>query len=107
MVLIIAISAGTWAPYQPGIWAPLLIVPGDVARNVLSYVPFGVFGMLALRRTDIRGVARVTAVAIVFSLANEALQLYTTDRVASVADVASAAAGTLIGALGVRWLAPK
>ena len=107
-LFIIAGSMGTWAPYEPGIWAPTLINPKDIARNVALYVPFGVFGMVALRRSGARGVARVTALAILFSFANEALQLYTVDRVASLTDIVSAAVGTVSGATVVALLAvPK
>jgi VanZ family protein len=97
-LVIVVGSAGTWSPYQPGIWAPTLIKPTDVARNVALYVPFGLLGMLALRRTGLRGVMRVTALAILFSAANEMLQLYTVDRVASLTDIVSAAIGAIIGA---------
>lgn len=103
-MFIIAGSAGTWAPYEPGIWAPTLINPKDIVRNVALYVPFGVFGMVALRRTGLRGVLRVTALAILFSFANEALQLYTVDRVASLTDIVSAAVGTASGATIVALL---
>lgn len=102
---IVAGSAGRFAPYRPGIWAPLLIKPSDVARNVALYVPFGVCGMLALRRRDVRGVARVVGLAVIFSGANEALQLYTVDRVASLTDIVSAAVGTSAGAAVVAVLA--
>jgi VanZ family protein len=101
--LIVAGSAGTWSPYKPGIWAPTLINPGDVARNVALYIPFGVFGMLSLGRSDARGVLRVMAIAVTFSLAVEALQLYTADRVASLTDILSAAAGTCIGGTCAAW----
>jgi VanZ family protein len=97
-LFIVAGSSGTWSPYRPGIWAPTLINLGDVARNVALYVPFGIFGMLSLRRSDARGVARVTAIAILFSVAVEALQLYTVDRVASLTDIVSAGVGTASGA---------
>ena len=97
-LFIIVGSAGTWSPYQPGIWAPTLVKPSDVARNVALYVPFGVLGMLALGRSDPRGVVRVTGLAILFSAANEMLQLYTVDRVGSVTDIVSAAVGAFIGA---------
>ncbi len=93
--------------YEPRIWAPLLVTPGDAVRNVLVYVPFGVIAMFALRRSDARGVARVTVIAVLFSIATEALQLYTTDRVASVTDVVWAAVGTSVGALGVSWWPPR
>lgn len=106
-LFIVVGSAGTWAPSEPGIWAPTLISPRDVALNVALYVPFGVFGMLALRRTDRRGLVRVTGMAVLFSIANEALQLYTVDRVASLTDIGSAAAGTLIGAAAVALAAGR
>lgn len=105
-LLIIAASAGAWAPDEPGIWAPLLVSPKDAARNMLVYVPFGIIGMFALRRSDTRGVVRVTAIAALFSLTIETLQLYTIDRVASVTDVVWAVVGTAAGALGIRWWAP-
>ena len=103
-LFIVAGSTGEWAPYAPGIWAPTLVNSRDIARNVALYVPFGIFGMLALRRHDLRGVARVTVIAVVFSFANEALQLYTIDRVASLTDIASAAVGTASGAAIVALL---
>ena len=107
-IFIIAGSAGHWAPYAPGIWAPTLISARDIARNVALYVPFGIFGMLALRRHDLRGVVRVTLIAILFSFMNEALQLYTVDRVASLTDIVSAAVGTVSGAAIVAlWASPR
>jgi VanZ family protein len=107
-VFIIVRSAGTWSAYQPGLWAPTLVKPADVARNVAVYIPFGALGMLALGRLDRRGVVRVAGVAILFSFANEAVQLYTVDRVASLTDIVSAAAGASIGAAAVAVFArPK
>ena len=101
---IIAGSAGTWTPDAPGIWAPTLVSAGDIARNVALYVPFGIFGMLTLGRSDARGIARVMAIAVLFSFLVEALQLYTADRVASLTDIASAAVGTSAGASLAVWL---
>jgi VanZ family protein len=74
------------------------VSPADVGRNVLIYVPFGVLGMLTLARSDPRGVARVTLIALLFSLVVETLQLYTVDRVASLADIGSAGIGAAMGA---------
>ena len=103
-VVIVVFSAGKWAPGPP-IWAPLLINTRDVARNVAIYIPFGAIGLATLRRSDLRGVARVVAAAGLFSLANEVLQLYTVNRVASVTDVLCAISGAAIGAGGLRlWL---
>ena len=62
------------------------------------YVPFGVLGMLALARRDLRGAVRVTLIGVLFSLGVETLQLYTTDRVASLTDIGSAAIGSAMGA---------
>ena len=107
-VFIIARSAGTWAPYEPGIWAPILIKPADVVRNIAIYIPFGVLGMLVLERRDARGVLRVMGIAVIFSLGVEALQLYTADRVASLTDIVSAGVGSCIGgAATVWWRSPR
>ena len=111
MVIVLG-SLGTWAPDQPGVWAPTLVSLSDVARNVLLYVPFGALGILSLRDTYhrhwVRLVIRVIGLAILFSASNEALQLYTSDRVASLTDIASAAAGALIGGVAVSaWRVPK
>ena len=102
---------GTWAPNQPGIWAPTLVSISDVARNVVLYVPFGALGVLSLRDTYqrhwLRLVIRVTAFAILFSASNEALQLYTNDRVASLTDIVSAAAGAIIGGVAASAWRPR
>ena len=69
------------------------------------YVPFGVFGYLSMRagyrRHRMRLVSRVIVLAFLFSASNEAFQLYTIDRVASLTDIASAVIGALIGAIAV------
>lgn len=104
-------SLGTWAFYQPGIWAPTLVSIRDVAVNVMLYVPFGALGVLSLRdgypRHWLRLVGRMVVLALIFSAANEALQLYTTDRVASLTDILSAGTGALTGGLLIGFLAPK
>jgi VanZ family protein len=103
---------GTWAPNQPGIWAPTLVSMGDVARNVLLYVPFGAFGVLSIADTYprhwLRLVLRMVGLAILFSASNEVLQLYTIDRVASLTDIVSAAAGAGAGGIAASmWRPPK
>jgi VanZ family protein len=104
-------SMGTWAPNRPGIWAPTLITIPDVAQNVLLYVPFGALGILSFRdnyrRHWFRLVARMIGVALLFSASNEALQLYTSDRVASLTDIGSAAVGAFIGAAAIAMWRPK
>jgi VanZ family protein len=93
---------GTWDLYQPGIWAPTLVSIPDVAVNVLMYVAFGALGVLAMRDTYrrhwLRLVLRLTGLALLFSASNEALQLYTIDRVASLTDIVSAGIGAFGGA---------
>jgi VanZ family protein len=79
----------------------MLVSMPDVAVNVLLYVAFGALGALAMRgsysRSRLRLVLRLVILAILFSAANEALQLYTIDRVGSLTDIGSAAAGAFIG----------
>lgn len=100
-VVIVLASVGTWAPDQPGIWAPTLVSIPDVAQNVLVYVAFGVLGVLSIGdaypRHWLRLVMRITGFAILFSTSNEVLQLYTIDRIASLTDVVSAAIGAFAG----------
>jgi VanZ family protein len=116
----VLISAGTWAPHQPGIWAPTLVSIPDVVRNVVFYVPFGALGMLsglraggapagrARARAGRREVLEVILIAVFFSSVNEAMQLYTIDRVASLTDIVSAAIGASAGAVAVSaWRSPR
>ena len=94
-------SLGEWSFYQPGIWAPTLVVARDVAINVFLYVVFGVLGFLSMhagyRRHWLRLVGRIVLLALLFSGVNEAFQLYTVDRIASVTDIVSAVIGAFIG----------
>lgn len=98
-------SLGTWSAYQPGIWAPTMISIPDLVINVLLYVPFGALGAIATRdgyrRHWLRLVMRLSLLAVLFSAANEALQLYTIDRVASLTDIVSAAIGAFAGAAAI------
>jgi len=61
-----------------------------------------VLGALSMRDTYrrhwLRLVMRLTVMATLFSAANEAGQLYTLDRVASLTDIVSAAIGACAGA---------
>ena len=81
------------------------MVGSDVLINVGLYVAFGALGALSRRDTYprhwMRLVIRLTALAILFSAANEAFQLYTIDRVASVTDIVSAGIGAFAGAAAV------
>ena len=104
---IVVGSLGEWAPDQPAVWAPLLVSAADVAQNVLVYVPFGAFGVLSFtdtyQRHWLRLVIRIVGIAILFAASNEAMQLYTLDRVASPIDIASAAIGAAAGAIAISW----
>ena len=76
---------------------------------MLVYVIFGVLGVLSLR-DSYRGswprlLVRLAVFAVIFSTANEALQLYTIDRVASVTDILSAGIGACAG--GVIAFSPR
>ena len=83
----------------------------DVALNVMLYVAFGALGMLSLRdgypRHWLRLVFRLVVLAVLFSASNEALQLYTIDRVASLTDIGSAATGALIGGIAFSDRRPR
>ena len=76
---------------------------------MLVYVVFGTLGVLSVRETYpghwLRLVLRLAAFAVVFSAANEALQLYTVDRVASLTDIVSAGVGAFAG--GVLVSSPR
>jgi VanZ family protein len=74
----------------------------DVAQNVLLFLPFGVFGVLALDRSRTRKPATVlttAALAVALSVIVEALQLFTIDRTTSFEDVVSSTIGALAGAV--------
>ncbi len=92
-------------------WNPLTRPDGrrvsipDSVQNVMLFIPFGMLGGLACRRSSgsrAGTVAAVTAAGVALSLAVEALQLLTTDRVASVSDVAANGAGAFAGVLAAE-----
>lgn len=102
-VFIVYESLGEWSFYQPGIWAPTLVVIHDVIENVVVYVAFGALAVLSMRNPGHRHWARqglkVSLLALLFSGVNEAFQLYTVDRIASLTDIVSAGIGAFIGAV--------
>ena len=72
-------------------------------QNVLLFVPFGALGVLSGKRTkrfELRRVLLVTALGAALSVFVEALQLFMTNRVTSVSDVAMNTTGALLGAFG-------
>jgi len=80
-----------------------LSVP-DTVQNVLFFIPFGALGMLgAARDRKTRRLLVVTILALLLSTTVEALQLMTTDRVSSVADIWTNTLGAFLGGLGLWW----
>ena len=73
----------------------------DTVQNILLFIPFGVLGVLAGRRRTISRVVIVTGLGTCLSVVVETLQLFTTNRVTSLADVATNTAGALAGATAV------
>lgn len=99
-IFIVYASAGTWTAAGPRLWAPAYISWPDAAQNVLTYLPFGILGVLSLghrRHSLIARVIEVAVAATLFSLCVEVMQLYTEDRIASVIDVIAALAGATAG----------
>ena len=89
--------AGARAVALPGFSWP------DFAQNFLLYLPFGTFGVWALRPGAGAGtalLARVTAVALVFAVAVELMQTVLAWRIASPLDVIANIAGAAAGAVG-------
>ncbi|HET7672423.1 MAG TPA: VanZ family protein [Burkholderiales bacterium] len=86
-----AYLASPWPRYATGF---------DMAVNVLGYVPYGFFGVLALR-PRLQGLAAYLATvgtALLLSLLLEAVQTYIPARVAANLDVLCNVAGAALGA---------
>jgi VanZ family protein len=74
----------------------------DEVQNVLLFIPFGAFGVLAGRSRRRLGVSRlvwVTGLAAALSTGVETLQLFSTNRVTSVGDVTTNVVGAILGGL--------
>jgi len=72
----------------------------DIAQNILLYIPFGVFGGWTLRRSVASSTSRGAAIltlALLYSVAMEALQTVSAARVASPLDVLANICGAAIG----------
>lgn len=79
---------------------PRYVIRSDIAFNVVAYVPLGMLACLYLRaRGSARPILKAVALGAGLSLALEALQLFVPNRFASPLDLASNAAGALLGAL--------
>jgi len=91
------------------VWNPLVspdtgqrVSIPDFVSNVLLFTPFGCFGMWAFRRPR-NGVARIavlTLLSVILSATVEVAQLFTVDRVSSVADIFANGLGGVVGAVG-------
>lgn len=115
-VLIVYASLAPWAgwrnlgvgpfAYLAAPW-PSHVTRFDIVVNVLGYLPFGAFAVLALY-PRVRGVAAVALVVVVGALlagSIEALQTYLPRRIASNVDLLANLGGTLIGAALAAWRA--
>jgi glycopeptide antibiotics resistance protein len=87
-----------WVPFA----APLVRL-GDVAGNLLLYLPFGLHFPLARRGRWAR-TAGCVASALVLSAATEATQVYSHGRFPSMTDVAMNAVGAVVGIVASFWV---
>jgi len=89
---------------SPAAWIerwPKFVTPFDIAFNLAAYVPLGLLMVWALY-PRLRGAAAVTITVVwgaLLSASLETLQTYLPSRISSLADLASNAAGTLVGAV--------
>ncbi len=80
----------------------------DEVQNVLLFIPFGAFGVLAgrsRRRASIPRLISVTGMALALSASVETLQLFSAVRVTSVGDVTTNVTGAILG--GVAAIAGR
>jgi VanZ family protein len=115
-VLIVYASLAPWTGWRDlgvgpfaylGAPWPSHVTRFDIAVNVLGYLPFGAFAVLALH-PRVRGVAAVAialAVGALLAGSIEALQTYLPRRIASNVDLLANLGGTLIGATLAAWRA--
>jgi VanZ family protein len=73
----------------------------DCVSNVLLFTPFGCFGVWLFGRSQspIVRVALLVGLSALLSVSVETMQLFTTDRTSSVADVCANTIGGLVGAI--------
>jgi hypothetical protein len=78
----------------------------DLIRNVILFVPFGVFGFAFVERRTRSTTAAVLMTVIGASLVSamcEALQIFLAERTSSILDLGTNAAGALVGAVGCYY----
>ena len=94
-----------WLPPPPGtpffLFAPpSRWVRGDIVLNVVAYVPFGLFVALLHRgASPARRIGSALAIGAAMSFAMESLQMYIPPRVASINDLITNSAGSLVGGI--------
>jgi VanZ family protein len=78
---------------------------GDLAANVLFYMPFGLLASLALsRRAAAIRAGLVTAAGAALSLCMEFLQIYDAGRDPAISDICANTAGTALGVLAAALI---
>jgi len=105
----VASRADAVANWARVVWNPLIspdtghrVSIPDFVSNILLFTPFGCFGMWALRRlrSAVGKIVLLTALSAILSAAVEIAQLFTIDRVSSMADVFANTLGGAAGAIG-------
>jgi len=88
---------------------PAYVTLGDLLVNTAAYVPLGFLLALALgpRRSALRAVLAAAALAALFSLTMEAIQMFLPRRIASNVDLLTNSAGGLVGAMAAPLLSPS
>ncbi len=83
-------------------WADMPISRSDVIANILLYMPFGFFTVLALSRgAGVAGrLVLITLLGAILSISMELAQYYDADRVTNASDVYTNSFGALLGAIG-------
>lgn len=82
---------------------------GDLLDNILLFLPWGLFGMLAFgaRRHALVALAQTATIGLALSIGAQVLQLWLPTRTAAIADIVANAAGIALGALIGRWITPR
>lgn len=82
---------------------------GDTLDNILLFVPWGLFGMLAFgARWRVFGAMALTVgIGIVLAVGAQVLQVWLPSRSAAIADIVSNGIGIAVGVVAGRLLAPQ
>ena len=96
--LFFSYSGGKMRFGEPDVW--------DLTRNVILFLPFGVFGFSIARqqtRSAVTTILATIAAATIVSATCEGLQFFQDARSSSILDVGTNVAGALVGVLG-SWI---